>query len=716
VNNLRFSTILMAVALSAMAQTRPAPSQRPASAVAKPASAVPTWDQLKYPPLKPIQIPKVERFTLPNGMKVYLMEDHELPLVNGTALVRTGNLFDPSDEVGLASMTGTVMRIGGTHAKTGDQLDQELENIAASVESNIGETSGTVRFSALKENTDQVLAIFHDVLTQPEFRQDKIDLTKTQMRSGISRRNDDASNIMDREFTDIVYGRNTPYGWDIQYDTVNRITRQNLLDFYHRYFFPANIMLGVRGDFNSEEMKAKLEKAFADWTVQQPPVPAFPRVVRKPSPGIFLAEKQDIAQTFFTVGTLGGELRDKDFPALQIMADILGGGFQSRLMQEIRTKMGDAYDISASWGADFDHPGLFEITGSTKSVSTVETIQAVQQQVERIRSEQVSEAELKTARDTALNSLVFAYDTPAKTLGRVLTYEYFGYPQDFIQQYQKALSEVTRADVLRVAKQYLRTENFTLVAVGNPEQFVKPLSSLGPVTKLDITIPEAKAEAAKTDPASVARATKLLERAREAAGGAEKIATVKDYTRSAEVQLDPSAGGAHATETETWVAPTFLRQQTTIPSRGKITVFCDGKSGWAASSQGSGPLNPAALKQFQGNVARVYFRALLADRQPGWTVSTEDDSTVIVTAGDERYRVVFDPATGLPQKLLYETAGPQGPPMPVEEDYSDFRDAGGVKVPFHVRTLRGGSKFAEVTITDYKTNTGITAEELGKRP
>ena len=325
-------------------------------------------------------------FTLPNGMKLYLLEDHELPIIHGVAQVRTGNLFDPADKIGLATMTGMVMRTGGTRTKTGEQLDEQLENIAASVESNIGETTGSVSFSALKENTDEVLGVFKDVIAAPEFRQDKITLARTQLRGGIARRNDDARGMAEREFAGIVYGKDTPYGWDMEYATVDRITRADLQDFYKRYFFPANIMLGVWGDFDTAEMKAKIEKLFSDWTVEQPPVPEFPKVGGKPAPGTYLAVKKDVTQTFFSIGQLGGQFNDKDYPALVIMADILGGGFRSRLVERVRTKMGNAYDIGADWDANYDHPGLFEISGGTKSLSTVETFKAIQEEVDRIRT------------------------------------------------------------------------------------------------------------------------------------------------------------------------------------------------------------------------------------------------------------------------------------------------------------------------------------------
>ena len=222
------------------------------------------------------------------------------------------------------------------------------------------------------------MAFFTTCSPRPSFRQDKIDLAKTELRSGISRRNDDPHGIAEREFTEIVYGHNTPYGWRLEYATVDRIQRDDIVQFYQRYFFPANVMLAVMGDFSAAEMKAKLEKLFADWTVKQPPVPPFPAVNAKPAPGIFLATKTDVTQTFFTLGHLGGELRDKDYPALEVMADILGGGFHSRLFQRVRTQLGYAYSVSAAWGANYDHPGLFEISGSTKSASTTDTIQGDQ--------------------------------------------------------------------------------------------------------------------------------------------------------------------------------------------------------------------------------------------------------------------------------------------------------------------------------------------------
>jgi zinc protease len=479
---------LLALSPAAFAQPAASPAVKPATTVAVPPAS---WKDLKFPPLKEIQLPKIEETTLANGMKVYLLEDHELPLVRGSALIRTGNLFDPADKVGLASVTGETIRSGGTSKQSGDQIDEQLENIAASVESEIGETSGSVSFSTLKERTDEVLSIFHDVLTDPAFRDDKIELWKTQAHSGIERRNDEAMGITAREFPDIVYGRNNSYGWMFEHATVANIQRGDVVAFYKRYYFPANIILTVQGDFSAPEMKAKIEKLFGTWNYAQPKVPAFPKVDNQAKPGIYLATKTDVTQSSFALGQLGGMFSDKDYPALAVMADILGGGFHSRLFRQVRSKLGYAYDVGAGWGASYDHPGVFEIEGSTKSPTTVDTLRAVNVEVRKIRTEEVTDEELKSAKDTVLNGFIFAFDTPAKTLNRLVRYRYYGYPDDFIFQYQKAIGQVTRADVLRVAKQFLDPAKFVVVVTGNPKDFGTPLSTLEmPVTNIDLTIPE----------------------------------------------------------------------------------------------------------------------------------------------------------------------------------------------------------------------------------
>jgi zinc protease len=677
----------------------------------------PTYKTLKYPPLAQVKIPEPAEVTLANGMRVLMLEDHELPLIRGLAMVRTGNLFDPPDKRGLSQVMADVLRSGGTKSKTGDQIDEELENIAGTVEAGMDESSASVSFSGLKETTDQVLTVFRDVLTNPEFRQDKLDLTLTQYRSAIARRNDDAADIPSRELTRILYGPDTPYGWQPEYEDLAHIHREDLVAFYQRYYFPKNIMLAVYGDFNAVEMHDKLENLFGAWKMEQPPVTPFPAVTAMPAPGVYFAPKEDVTQTFFSIGELGGTLRDSDYPALEVATNILGEGFSSRLVSRIRTQLGYAYSIGASWAANYNFPGTFRIGGSTKSMTTVETVQAIREEVEKLRTTEVTEKELEEAKQAVLNSFVFFFDSPSKTLNRVMRYEYFGYPKDFLFQYQKAIAGVTRADVLRATRAHIHPEELAIVMVGNPKEFGKPLTTLGKVTELDLTIPEPKQELSKSDAGSLARGKQMLMRAQQAMGGAEKLAAVKDATYTAELALEQAAGGFKVKQVSMYLAPDQLRQEQELPF-GKIIAYTDGKSGWMATPQGVQPMPSELLKQAQGETFRESYALMLSDRDSSRTVNATGDNAVeIATAsGNFRVRVDFDPATGLPAREVYTEPGQNGAPAETTDIFSDWREVDGIKLPYKAIQLENGMKMLEVTISEYKINSGLTAPELSKRP
>src|SRR5207249_8102782 len=195
------------------------------------------YKELKYPPLHPIKPPDVKRVVLKNGMILYLVEDHELPLINMTARIGVGSIDDPSDKVGLGSVATAVMRTGGTKSKTGDQIDEELESIAASVETGIRLTSGTASLSVLKENIDTSLGVLADILMNPTFAPDKIQLQKIREHSAIARRNDDVQGIAFREFNKLIYGPDSVYARQAEHSTINAITRDDLVAFHEKYFY-----------------------------------------------------------------------------------------------------------------------------------------------------------------------------------------------------------------------------------------------------------------------------------------------------------------------------------------------------------------------------------------------------------------------------------------------------------------------------------------------
>ena len=462
-------------------------AMRPAIAAAKP------YNELQFAPLPTLKLPPYEQFTLKNGMKVFLMENHELPLVEGTLLVKTGSRNEPGTQTGLASITGSVMRSGGTTQHPANVLNELLEQKAASIESGVGVNSGSVGFSSLTEDLPTVFDLFSEVVQSPVLPQDKIDLAKFQARGGIARRNDQANSIMGREFRKLIYSDTSPYARTVEYTTIDAIKQSDLRQFYQTAFRPENFILGISGDINPRQMRSLIEARFANWKAAPTPVNSNTKNLtpNPKTPGIYIANKSDLTQSSIQMGHLGGKVSDSDYPALSVMNEILSG-FGGRLFNEVRSRQGLAYSVYAAWSPQFDYPGIFVAGGDTKSESTVPFIKSVRTEIDRIRTEPVSAQELKRAKDSVENSFIFNFDSPGKVLGRLLKYEYFGYPKDYLFQYQKAVAAISIEDVQRAAQKNLQPDRIVTMIVGNTAAIKPPLSNLNqPITTIDITIPKA---------------------------------------------------------------------------------------------------------------------------------------------------------------------------------------------------------------------------------
>src|SRR5438270_2823349 len=373
-----------------------------------PAAAAQATDlqQIKIPPLPAFHPREPKRIQLPNGMVIFLQEDRELPLIDGTARVRGGSREEPASKVGLINIYGEVWRTGGTKTQTGDQLDDFLEIRAAKVETSGGVDSTTIGWSCLKADFDDVFKIIADLLHQPEFREDKIEIAKEGEYDNISRRNDDIGGIASREAVKLAYGPQNPYARVPEYATVAAVTRQDLIDWHHAHVHPNNIILGITGDFDSSAMEAKLRQAFTGW----PKGPAFkePEIEFHPAkPGYYLIPKEDVNQSSIRMVELGTTRRNPDYYAIEVFNEAFGGSFSSRLFRNIRTKLGLAYSVGGGIGTAFDHPGILRLSIGTKSQSTVESIQAMYQQVDDLAKQPITQAEIQQAKDSILNSFVF---------------------------------------------------------------------------------------------------------------------------------------------------------------------------------------------------------------------------------------------------------------------------------------------------------------------
>ena len=463
----------------------------PAQAPVKPSSATaPTqpWKKIPIPPLHAFKPQQPKRIELSNGLVLFLQEDHELPFINGSILIRGGSREEPADKVGLVSMYGQTWRTSGTPTISGDKLDDQLELKAAHIETAGGSANTSLRWSSFKSDFDSVFASAIDLLLHPDFKADKLALAKRQMDTGISRRNDDASGIAIREAIKLVYGRTSPYARDPEYATVAAVTLDDLKAWHDKTGHANGMIVSVSGDFDSSQMEQKLRAAFEPLPRGQA-IAAEKSTFTDPAPGVRFANKDDVNQSNVLVVGLGTERSNPDYYALSVMNEVFSGGFGSRVVQNVRTKLGLAYSVDGSFGASYDHPGIFYVIAATKSASTVAATKAMLDEVNRLKSVPPSPTELAKAKDDLLNSFIFRYDSPEKILNEQVTLAFYGYPSDFLEKYKEGIEKVTAADVSRVANKYVDQSRLGIVIVGNQSEIKPPLSELGKVTDLDITIP-----------------------------------------------------------------------------------------------------------------------------------------------------------------------------------------------------------------------------------
>jgi len=451
------------------------------------------FQELDYPPLPSLQLPAYERYGLPNGLVVYLMEDHRLPLVRGNAIFRAGSRWEPAEKVGLASLTGITMRTGGTTTWTPRQLNQTLEERAASIETGIGVASGYVSFDALSKDQAWIIKLFADVIQNPAFNPEQVQLAQTQLRGAIARRNDDPDDIASREFGKLIYGAESPYARIAEYSTLENIRQESIRQFYQTYIRPQGTILGIVGDFEPQQMKAWIEQYFGDWQVKTPaPNLKVPSATQQNQDEVFLVDQTQLTQSNILLGQLGGKISSPDYPALTVMNGVLNG-FGGRLFNNIRSKQGLAYSVYGVWNAAYDYPGIFVAGGQTRTDATVPFIQSLFKEVERIRTTPISPEELAYAKESILNSFVFRFENPSQTLTRLMTYEYYGYPKDFIFDYQRKVKATTIADVQRVAEKYLQPDKMVTLVVGNGQPIQPTLKALNEnIQTIDVTIPNPK--------------------------------------------------------------------------------------------------------------------------------------------------------------------------------------------------------------------------------
>ena len=668
--------------------------------VPRAAAQATSWQQVPIPPLPAFKPQQPKRIELANGMVIFLQEDHELPLIDGTARIRGGSINEPSDKAGLMDLYGEVWRTGGTKSQTGDELDDFLEVRAAKVETGSSSDSTSISFSCLKADLDDVFKVFTDVLQHPEFRADKLDIAQKEEGDGISRRNDQVSEIASRETVKLAYGADNPYARVPEYATIAAITRQDLIDWHGKYVHPNNIILGISGDFDSKAMEARLRAAFDAW----PKGPAAPKNEIKftpAKPGYYLVPKDDVNQSTIHMIGLGTTRDNPDYYAISVFNEAFGGGFSSRLFNDIRTQRGLAYGVSGGIGTNFGHPGILQVSIGTKSGSTVEAIKAADEDIDDLAKHPITEEEIQRAKDDILNAFIFRLDSPDKILGERMTYEYYGYPPDWLDKYQAEIKKVTAGDVSRVATKYLHRDQLAVLVVGNTKEFDKPLSSLGTVKEIDITIPPPPTEKAASDDAAKPAASNpegkaLAAKVATAMGGLAKLHSIKTM----HVSIAESDGGSAPNPVDVTVAFPDRMHIDIQTAQGTLAIVAAPDTAFMSmAGMGTRSMPPEQTKEMLAQMHHdlVYVAQHVDDPAFTFTAAgTEkigDVEAAILDIGGAIpwVRWYVDPKTGYILREQYKALGQAGT-FDGETNLSDWRTVDGLTMPYKHANKQNGQE------------------------
>jgi zinc protease len=446
----------------------------PLFAVAASAQPLPKHPRdLEFGPLT-FEVPRAEehRHRLASGVTVYVVEDHDLPLVDVTLHLRLGSFLDPDDKTGLAALTGAMLRQGGAGEWTAEQLDERADFLAADLGSETGDTSGSAAVNCLKTALDDCLDLLFAIVQRPRFQQSRIDVAKGVMHEEMKQRNDHPAAILEREWQWLLYGPGHFSTELVTAGSLAAIGRDDLAGFHARYWRPENVVVAVAGDVDTAGVLAALEKRFAAWpqgeaaAVPWPPPPPQ----HTPQPGIYHVEK-DIPQGRVQIGHLGrqwdAQWSDPQAYAAVVMNDILGGGgFTSRLTKRIRSDEGLAYSAGSSYNVGAYWPGAFRVFFQSKNETVAYATSIALAEMRAIQQQPPSEEELRVSKNSFIETFPRRFESADAVANLFAGDDLLGRPHDYWNRYRERIGAVTAADVQAAARADLHPDRLLVLTVG----------------------------------------------------------------------------------------------------------------------------------------------------------------------------------------------------------------------------------------------------------
>jgi zinc protease len=708
-----------------------------------------------------VNFPPYDVQTLPNGLQVVAVLQHEEPAVSMRLLVRTGSASDPKGKLGLARLSASLLD-QGTTTKSAEELADAIDFIGGAMGAGAGTDLSYVNMVVMKDSFETGMRMLSDLARNPAYSQEEIDRQKQQTLSGLQVSAQDPDYIANAVFDRLVYGFH-PYGLPQTgtLESLANITRDDLRIFHEKYFAPNNAILAIVGDVTAEEAFATAKKVFGDWAAHDVDAEKFvepPEATRR----VVVVNKPDAVQTEVRVGHLGIQRKHPDYMALNLAIRILGGEGSNRLHQVLRTERGLTYGAQADMDT-LKESGDFEAETNTRTEATGEVVRLIIDEFSRLQRERVGERELENAKAYMTGSFPLTIETPDQIAMQVLNVVFYGLPLEDLQNFRDRVNAVTVDDIQRVARAYLKPDRLSIVLVGNAQAFAPQLKGIGlpqfetvDLDNLDLTAANfqrpkraasgAPAGARNVPPAGgsapavhrvsyqpatqqsttalgdVARAQGLLDSVIAAKGGLDRLEALKTIKATTKATATTPTGPV-VVETTTYIEyPSHVHVDMKLPLGLQVQVF-DGAHAWVKDPAGVHDIPDPGIRAMKITLERDIISALVAAHDGTLHVralpDAKDDAGAVhhalelSGAGTDPFILYIDPATNLVAKETYFAGGPGGPL--VEEVYSDYRPVDGVQVAFTAIIRQGGRQVVDRRVNTFTINTPLDPS-LFKRP
>ena len=732
-------------------------------AAAWPASAQSRWPADSPPrPLasRSVQFPPYERHTLPNGLQVIVVLHHEQPVVSMRMIVGAGGARDPKGKLGLANLVSALLTQGTTE-QTANELNEAIDFVGGAMGAGAGTDMTLLNMIVMKDSFQLGLKMLSDIARRPAFSPAEIDRQRQQLLSALKVSFEDPEFVADAVFQRLVYGFN-PYGLPQTGtpESIDGITRADLVEFHQRYFVPNNAVIAVVGDVTAEEALDGVRKAFGDWQRKDVPADVF-MAPPDPTRRIIIVNKPDAVQTEIRVGHVGVPRRHDDYLSLNLATRILGGEGANRLHQVLRTERGLTYGAQASMHA-LRESGDFEASTNTRSEATGEVLRLIVEEFWRIQRDRVNDRELSEAKAYITGSFPLTIETPDAIATQVLNIVFYGRPVEELQTFRERVNAISVDEIQRVARYYYRPDRLSIVLVGNARAFAAQLRGIGfnafetvEMANLDLTTVDfkragARAAAVEGAPpavpvvavarprmayaltsavqagaaASESSASALLDRVIAAKGGLDTLRRVASITAVTSAAMKTPSGLVDAETTTYLQYPNQVRVETRLPEATVVQVY-DGAKAWVKDPNGTHDVPEPMIRELQASFERDTIALLLAARDGKVRTRLLPDAKPSGSDG-KAYRALecsgaaldpmilyIDPVTHLVARQSYVPGG-AGQPL-VEEIFSDYRPVDGVQIAFSAEIRRGGETILQRRVTTIRLNEPL-GPTLFKRP